>query len=83
METEEEKIERHFANLEELFPDTDPEFLHERARDLYTDEKLFQEFIVEGFETKAKNFPTRKEYEKRREVRFNSVIYNASHLVVD
>ena len=27
----------------------------------------FQEFIVEGFETKAKNFPTRKLYEKRRE----------------
>ena len=67
VETEEEKIDRHFSNLEELFPDTDPEFLHERARDLYTDEKLFQEFIVEGFETKAKNFPTRKEYEKRRE----------------
>ena len=72
METEEEKVERHFANLEELFPDTDPEFLHERARELYSDEKLFQEFIAEGFETKAKNFPTRKEYEKRREVRISN-----------
>ena len=83
VETEEEKIDRHFNNLEELFPDTDPEFLHARAGDLYADEKLFQEFIVEGFETKAKNFPTRKQYEKRREVRMTPSLGYKRHLCKD
>ena len=67
VETDEEKIEHHFTVLEQHFPDTDPEFLHERARDMGGDEMLLQEFMDEAFESEGKHFPTRKEYDKRRE----------------
>lgn len=67
VENDEEKVERHFTILKQYFPDTDPEFLHERARDLCGDEMLLQEFIEDGFESEGKNFPTRKEYERKRE----------------
>ena len=67
VENDEEKVERHFTILKQYFPHTDPEFLHERARDLCGDEMLLQEFIDDGFESEGKNFPTRKEYEKKRD----------------
>ena len=67
VETEEEKIQRQFLHLEECFPDTDPEFLYERARYLYLDETALNSFVDEAIESRGKNFPTREDYEKRRE----------------
>ena len=67
VETEEEKVQRHFLYLEECFPNRDPEFLYEKARHLYSDEAALNSFVDKGIESQGKNFPTRGDYEKRRQ----------------
>jgi hypothetical protein len=74
VETEEEKIDSNFKIMESFFPQADPEFLHAKAEELHRaivaadgDLKVFHEFVDNGMETQGKDFPSRKEYEKRRE----------------
>ena len=68
-ETEEDREQAKLRVLESLFPDTDPEFLHAKIVEQRGKEDSLNGFINEGLEHKGKDWPTRKEYEERQEVR--------------
>lgn len=71
VETEEEKINKRLDTLIALFPNTDPEFLHEKATSFgfgEDDVRSLNNWIAQGVENDAKEYPSRAEYEKRRKV---------------
>ena len=66
-ETEEDKANKRLRTLESLFPDTDPEFLHQKAVEIGDNEEEMNRWIGEAIENKsAKEFPSRSDYEERR-----------------
>ncbi len=64
-ETEEDKIDLKFSTLQALFPQADPEFLHQKVQELIGDEGQYNRWVDESFENKGKDFPSRVAYEKR------------------
>ncbi len=53
--------------LQNLFPQTDPEFLHQKVLEFVGDDGALNGWINEGLEHKGSEFPSRAEYDKRQE----------------
>ena len=66
-ETEEDKANKRLVTLESLFPEVDPEFLHQRAVEIGDNPQQMEQWIAESIENNsAKEFPSRSDYEKRQ-----------------
>ncbi len=66
-DSEEDKIQSKSSTLQILFPQADPEFLHQKVVELIADEPAFNRWVDESLETKGSEFPSRSDYEKRQE----------------
>ena len=65
--TEEDMANKRLETLVTLFPQTDPEFLHEKAVEFGSDKDKMNRWIEESIENgTAKEFPSRADYEKRQ-----------------
>ena len=59
-ETEEDKANKRLVTLESLFPEVDPEFLHQRAVEIGDNPQQMEQWIAESIENNsAKEFPSR------------------------
>jgi hypothetical protein len=65
----EDKVERQLSHLLSVFPNTDPEFLHNKVLEFTDKEEEMARWIDETLENKAVGLPTRKDYEKRLKVK--------------
>ena len=66
-ETEEDKANKRLVTLESLFPEVDPEFLHQRAVEIGDNPQQMEQWINESMENNSfKEFPSRSDYEKRQ-----------------
>ena len=83
--TEEEQIEAKFQMLESCFPNVDPEFLHAKVTELklHADDNELAAFFDSAMESKCSGFPTRAEYEKRRETQALFAKYSQEVTVED
>ena len=68
VETEEDKLQGKWSDLQSLFPQTDPAFLHQKLVDMQGDMAAYNGWVNESIENKGKDFPTKEEYEKRQKV---------------
>jgi len=56
-ETEEDKANKRLVTLESLFPEVDPEFLHQRAVEIGDNPQQMEQWIAESIENNsAKGF---------------------------
>ena len=65
----EDEAQRKLSHLVSVFPNTDPEFLHEKVLEFADKEDQMARWIDETLENKADGLPTRKDYEKRVKVK--------------
>ena len=65
----EDEVQRKLSHLVSVFPNTDPEFLHEKVLEFADKEDQMARWIDETLENKADGLPTRKDYEKRVKVK--------------
>ena len=64
---EEDMANKKLEHLIDLFPQADPEFLHQKVVEFTNDKEAMAVWISEIIETKGdKEFPSRKDYEQRQ-----------------
>jgi len=64
-EANEDYVQHNLQTLINIFPDVDPEFLREQSLNIGVDPAKLEAFITASLEKKS-SFPSRKEYEKRK-----------------
>ena len=66
-DNEEDMVNKKLEHLIDLFPNADPEFLHQKVVELANDRERWEGWISETIENKSdKEFPSRKDYEQRQ-----------------
>lgn len=66
-DNEEDMANKKLEHLIDLFPNADPEFLHQKVVELAKDRERWEGWISETIENKSdKDFPSRKDYEQRQ-----------------
>ena len=65
----EEEVQKKLGHLVNVFPETDPEFLHAKIQEFVEKKEDMTDWINETLENKASGLPSRKDYETRVKVR--------------